>query len=196
MKRLLITVSLLALAVVAAIIYVNLSVVSYSENRIRTIDSLPADSRVGIVFGARVDDDGTPSNTLHDRTIVAVEAFQANKVNKLLLSGGNSEPEVMKRLAIERGVPLAAIETDASGLRTYDSCFRARTVFGVTRAVLFTQDYHQARSQYLCTNMGIDSIGVDTKRREYLGERWLWVREYLSRVGAWFDVNFRAAPTG
>ncbi len=193
MKRFLKTASLLALAVLIAVILINLRVASYSDNRIQTIDGLAEEPRVGIVFGARVGDDGVASNTLHDRTIVAVEAFHANKVNKLLLSGGKDEPEVMKKLALELGVPESAIVTDASGLRTYDSCFRAKNVFGVTRAVLFTQDYHQARSLYLCSSMGIDCLGVDTKRRKYLGERWLWVREYLSRVGAWYDVNFRSS---
>jgi len=191
MKRFLIISSLLGLIVVIVICIINLRVASYSNDRIKTIDGLSPDSGVGIVFGARVGEDGVASNTLHDRTIVAVEAYKANKVNKLLLSGGNDEPEVMKKLAVELGVPGSAIIIDALGLRTYDSCFRAKNVFGVERAVLFTQDYHQARSLYLCRNMGIDSVGVDTKRRDYLGERWLWVREYFSRVGAWWDVNFR-----
>ena len=191
MKRFLIISLLLGMVGVAAIFIINYRVVSYSDGRVQTIDGLGGEPSVGIVFGARVYEDGLASNTLHDRTIVAVEAYKANMVNKLLLSGGNDEPEVMKKLAVELGVPESAIITDASGLRTYDSCFRAKNVFGVTRAVLFTQDYHQARSLYLCRNMGIDSVGVDTKRRDYLGERWLWGREYFSRVGAWWDVNFR-----
>ena len=194
MKRLLIVLLLLATAALAAIYVVNFRVATYSNDRLKTIEGLADEPRVGIVFGARVYDDGAPSNTLYDRTLIAAEAYNAGKVNKLLLSGGNLEPEVMKKLAVELGVPESAIVTDAAGLRTYDTCNRAKNVFGVDRAVLFTQDYHQARSIYLCSNMGIDSVGVDTKRREYLGERWLWVREYLSRVGAWYDVNFRSFP--
>ncbi len=194
MKRLLIILLLLSAAALTAIYVINLCVASYSNGRIQTIDTLSGEPRVGIVFGARVYDDGGPSNTLYDRTLIAAEAYNAGKVNKLLLSGGNLEPEVMKKLAVELGVPESAIVTDAAGLRTYDTCYRAKNVFGVDRAVLFTQDYHQARSIYLCSNMGIDSFGVDTKRRNYLGERWLWVREYLSRVGAWYDVNFRSFP--
>lgn len=194
MKRIFLILLILGLVGLFAIYLINLRVVSYSNNRIQTIDGLAAEKRVAIVFGARVDGDGTPSNTLYDRTTIAVEAYHAGKVSKLLLSGGKTEPEVMKKLAIGLGVPEADIFTDALGLRTYDSCFRAKYVFGVNRAVLFTQDYHQPRSQYLCDNMGIDSIGVDTKRREYLGERYLWVREYFSRVMAWFEINFQSFP--
>jgi SanA protein len=192
MKRFLITLSLLALSALIAIVIINLSVASYSDNRIQTVADLAAEPRVAVVFGARVGEDGVPSNTLYDRTITAIEAYKANKVNTLLMSGGNDEPEVMKKLAVDLGVPESDIVTDTSGLRTYDSCFRAKNVFGVDRAVLFTQDYHQARALYLCNNMGIESVGVDTKRRDYLGERYFWFREYLSRVGAWYDVNFRS----
>jgi SanA protein len=191
MKRALVTLLLLTLSALIAIYSINVRVASYSDNRIQTITDLSTENRVGIVFGARVGEDGLASDTLYDRTATAVEAYRANKVNRLLLSGGNAEPEVMKKLSVDLGVPESDIVIDSSGLRTYDSCFRAKYVFGVDRAVLFTQDYHQARAIYLCSNMGIDSVGVDTKRREYLGERYLWLREYFSRIGAWLDVNFR-----
>ena len=52
----------------------------------------------------------------------------------------------------------------------------------------------QPRALYLCDNMGIDSIGVDAKRRDYVGENYFWWREYLSRVMAWYDINFRSLP--
>lgn len=194
MKRVLVTLSLVVLSALIAIFSINLSIASYSDNGIQTITDLATEPRVAIVFGARVGEGGVPSDTLYDRTITAIEAYKANKVNKLLLSGGDDEPEVMKKLAVDLGVPEPDIVTDTSGLRTYDTCFRAKNVFGVDRAVLFTQDYHQARALYLCNSMGIESVGVDTKRRDYLGERYLWFREYFSRVGAWYDVNFRPFP--
>lgn len=192
--RILLILLILGLLGLLAIYLINLRVASYLNNRIQTITDLATENRVAIVLGARVGEDGEPSNTLYDRTVTAVEAYKASKVSKLLLSGGNDEPEVMKKLALELGVPEADIVTDALGLRTYDSCFRAKYVFNVKRAVLFTQDYHQARTLYLCHNMGIDAIGVDTKRRDYLGERYFWVREYLSRVMAWFEINFQSFP--
>jgi hypothetical protein len=105
MKRFLITLSLLALSALIAIVIINLSVASYSDNRIQTVADLAAEPRVAVVFGARVGEDGVPSNTLYDRTITAIEAYKANKVNTLLMSGGNDEPEVMKKLAVDLGVP-------------------------------------------------------------------------------------------
>jgi vancomycin permeability regulator SanA len=91
---------------------------------------------------------------------------------------------------MEFGVPEADLIIDAMGTRTYESCVRAKQVFGIEKGIVVTQDYHLPRSLYLCESVGIDAIGVDAKRREYLGERFSWVREYLSRVKAWSDVNF------
>jgi SanA protein len=196
MKTVLLILIILGLIGILAILFINLRIGSYAKNRIFTAENLPAEEppRIAIVLGARVGDDGVASNTLHDRTVTGVELYKAGKVNKLLMSGGNDEPEVMKKLAVELGVPEPDIVTDALGLRTYDSCFRAKRVFEVNSAIVVTQDYHLPRALYLCDNMGIDAIGVDAKRRDYLGERYLWVREYLSRVMAWSEINFQAFP--
>lgn len=195
MKRLLIILILLGLAAGLFVVSVNLWVTSYAADRtFETIDSVPAEGRVAIVLGARVEDDGTPSNTLNDRTVTAAELYNAGKVSKLIMSGGKNEPEVMKKLAMSLGVAESDIYLDDQGLRTFDSCFQAKQVFNVNRAIIVTQDYHLARSIYLCRSLGVDAVGVNSKRRDYLGERWLWVREYMSRVLAWYDINFEPLP--
>ena len=191
MKRLLIIVLIVGSVALLAMSAINIQVTSYSTDRIyTTVDSVPAEDRVAIVLGARVEDDGTPSNTLHDRVLTGVELYRAGKVRKLLFSGGNQEPVVMKKLAMDLGVPDTDIVLDDLGIRSFESCVRAKQAFGIEQAIIVTQDYHLARSIYLCQAMGIDSIGADAKRREYLGERWLWVREYMSRVRAWYDINW------
>ncbi len=196
MESLLIVLSVLGLLTLIAVIIVNLRVRSYSTERIFSSQNVPADGRVAIVLGARVEDDGTPSNTLNDRVLTGVELYKTGKAPKLLLSGGNTEPATMRKLALELGVPESDLIVDDLGTRTYESCVRAKTVFGIDRAIVVTQDYHLARSLYLCENLGIDAVGVDAKRREYLGERYAWVREYLSRVKAWKDINLWASSSG
>ncbi len=195
MRRLRLALIILALAGSISFILVNITVASYSTDRIyESVDAVPSNHPVAIVLGARVENDGTPSNTLHDRTLVGAELYKAGKVKTLLMSGGGREPEVMKKLAVELGVAEPDIVLDQLGLRTYESCVRAKQVFGLDKAIVVTQDYHLARTLYLCRNLGVDAVGVNAKRREYLGERWSWVREYLSRVAAWYDINFRKLP--
>lgn len=196
MKSLLIVLSVLGLLTLIAVILISLRIRSYSTDRVFSSQNVPADGRIAIVLGARVEDDGTPSNTLYDRVLTGVELYKTGKAPKLLLSGGNKEPAAMRKLALELGVPESDLIVDDLGTRTYESCVRAKTVFGIDRVIVVTQDYHLARSLFLCENLGIDAVGVDAKRREYLGERYAWVREYLSRVKAWKDINLWASSSG
>ncbi len=151
--------------------------------------------RIAIVLGAKVWEDGSASPVLYDRVLTAVELYRAGRVKKLLMSGDNptaeyDEPTAMKRTAMELGVPESDIVLDFAGRRTYDTCWRAKEVFEVKRAIIVTQEFHQARSLYLCNNLGVDSIGITSNRRQYLGERRWAVREFFSLFGAWFEMNF------
>ena len=194
MKRLLIILLILGLLTVLAIILINLRVGSYSTDRIyNEVDSVPAEDRIAIVLGARVRN-GEPSDMLYDRVITSVELYKAGKTRKLLFSGGDDEAEVMKKIAVENGVPEADIVLDDQGLRTYDSCIRAKQTFTVANAIIVTQDFHLPRSIYLCQSLGVDSIGMNAKRRIYQAEGFGWNREYLANVAAWYDINFVPFP--
>jgi SanA protein len=177
---------------------VNQQVKSYSTDRIQTsITEIPIEEpkRIAIVLGARVWDDGSLSHALIDRVTTAVELYRAGRVKKLLMSGDNpsadyDEPTAMKNFAIQLGVPESDIVLDFAGRRTYDTCYRAKEVFDVKSAIIVTQEFHQARSIYLCSNLGIDSIGIVANRRQYLGETNWAFREFFARFSAWFEMNF------
>lgn len=151
--------------------------------------------RVAIVFGAKVWDDKSPSPVLYDRVVTAVELYRAGRVGKILMSGDNptenyDEPTAMKETAVQLGVPESDVVLDFAGRRTYDTCFRAREIFAVQKAILVTQEFHQARALYLCNNLGVDSIGITADRRQYEGSRYWAFRELFSEASAWFEMNF------
>lgn len=152
---------------------------------------------VAIVLGAGLWADGSLTPVLADRVATAVDLYQAGLVQKLLFSGDNrvveyNEPQRMLDYAVALGVPGEDIVLDYAGRRTYDSCYRAQAIFGVTEAVVVTQRFHLARSLYLCDAMAIDSVGLVADRREYSRMRYSWeIREYLALVLAWWDVNIR-----
>lgn len=170
-----------------------------------SITEIPTDNslqtpRVAIVFGAGVLSDGQPSPILADRIITAVELYRAGRIKKILMSGDNrfenyNEPAAMKQAAIKQGVPETDIIEDFAGRRTYDTCYRAKEIFGVERAILVTQQFHLARALYLCQNMGIDAYGISANRRQYpkSDENWWSLRENIAVLGAWYDTNFGAA---
>jgi vancomycin permeability regulator SanA len=148
---------------------------------------------VAIILGASVKKDGTPSPALEDRIMSGVDLYRAGTVETLLMTGDDGafhidEISVMKRVAIEAGVPETAIWTDPHGYRTYESCKRAITVFGVKNAVVVTQRFHLGRALFLCNQLGIDATGFAADRREYEGYGEFWLRDFASSVKAFYDI--------
>ena len=111
------------------------------------------------------------------------------------MSGDNptpayDEPTAMKKYAIELGVPDSDILLDFAGRRTYDTCYRAKEIFGIKKAIIVSQEFHLARSIYLCQNLEVESIGIIADRRTYLAANYWAFREFFSVFSAWFEMNF------
>lgn len=118
-----------------------------------------------IVLGAGVLPDGTPTPYLKWRVETAVELYKAHRAHTIIMSGDNSnahynEPEVMSKYAQSLGVPVHDIVLDYAGFSTYDTCYRARFVFGVEQATVISQGYHVPRAVATCNALGVKSIGV------------------------------------
>ena len=159
---------------------------------------LPADvppAPAALVLGAGLNRDGTPGVVLQDRVKTAAELYFSGKVEKLLMSGDNSsenydEPGAMHDFAISLGVPEQDIVLDFAGRRTYDSCYRAKAIFGLENLVVVTQAYHLPRALFLCNAFEIDADGIpadDAHYRLRFYTFW-WVREILASVVAYWDA--------
>lgn len=153
--------------------------------------------RVAIVFGAGLWRDGTPTPVLRDRVQTAANLYFEGKVEKLLMSGDNrfvdyNEPEAMRQYALSLGVPDEALVLDYAGRRTYDTCYRARHIFGVDSAILVTQGFHLPRAIYLCNMLGVDGVGVPADIQYYRKfSRAIWsFRETLAMFGAVSDILY------
>jgi SanA protein len=125
-----------------------------------------------IVFGAGLRRDGTPTSVLADRVKTAVDLFHSGKITQILMSGSQEddsydEPDAMKTLAVQLGVPAKVILTDVKGTRTYETCRRARIVFEIKDAVLVSQRYHLPRALETCHAFDIQAVGVSADMRVY-----------------------------
>lgn len=165
------------------------------RGRVYTTAQAPA-RRVAIVFGAGLWGDGSPTPVLYDRVATAVDLYRAGKVEKILVSGDNrfldyNEPGVMREVALTLGVPSDAIVLDYAGRRTYDTCYRAKAIFGLTEAILVTQEFHLPRALYLCNRLGVDAVGVEADRRDYRRAALLYwnLRELIATFAALRDVH-------
>jgi SanA protein len=157
--------------------------------------------RVAIVFGAGLWQDGSPTPILKDRVETAAKLYFSGKVEKLLLSGDNqfvdyNEPAAMRAYALSLGVPDGDIVLDYAGRRTYDTCYRAKAIFGVKEAILVTQKFHLPRAIFLCNALGLDGVGVAANNRVYLKRSLLFwnMRELPATVTAFADVLTRPLP--
>lgn len=150
---------------------------------------------VAIVFGAGLRRDGTPTAVLRDRMETAAELYRAGKVQHLLLSGDNrseyyNEPQAMFEFGLALGLPESAMTRDYAGLRTYDTCLRAREIFGVTEALLVTQQYHLDRALLTCEGLGLTVQGVTADRSRYSRTAFVmwWLRELPATTQALWDL--------
>ncbi|KAM3103266.1 vancomycin high temperature exclusion protein [Phormidesmis sp. 146-12] len=152
---------------------------------------------VAIVFGAGIYTNGTPTPMLADRVQGGVDLYRQGRVRKLLMTGDNSatnydEVTAMKRYAITLGIPEKDITLDYAGFSTYESCYRAKAIFGVTQSVLVTQHYHLPRAVYTCRQLGIDAIGLGTPDWESYGNQVMVpyaLREIASTMKATLQVH-------
>ncbi|WP_433206597.1 SanA/YdcF family protein [Dactylosporangium sp. CS-047395] len=165
-----------------------------ANGHLYTVATVPA-APVVMVLGAQVYDDGTPSPFLEARLELARQLFAAGKVKAILVSGdhmdwGYDEPGNMWLWLNSHGVPAGRIIEDHAGFDTYDSCARAKRVFGVDRMIIVTQAFHLERAVALCRHLGVDATGVGDTTVAKFRDPWLKAsyREYGAADKAAFDV--------
>ncbi len=143
-----------------------------------------------IVLGAGVRNDNTPTKMLEDRIIIGDRLYNENAANKIIMSGDHGRKEydevnVMKKYAIDEGIPSEDIFMDHAGFETYDTMYRAKEIFGVKKVVIVTQKYHLYRALYIAKSLGLEAYGVSSDLRYYSKKMAYWkFREYIARVKA------------
>ncbi|MER8094099.1 SanA/YdcF family protein [Streptomyces goshikiensis] len=168
-----------------------------AADRLRTTAGAPS-AEVAVVFGAGLWN-GRPTPYLANRLDAAAELYRAGKVKVVLVSGDNSrtgydEPDAMRTYLTAHGVPGERIVSDFAGFDTWDSCVRAREIFGVHRAVLISQGFHIHRAVALCEAAGVDSYGVGVTDAHDATWYYGGTREVFAAGKAVLDAVFEPEP--
>jgi vancomycin permeability regulator SanA len=168
-----------------------------ADGRLRPAAEVPH-TDVAVVFGAGLWA-GEPSPYLAHRLDAAARLYHAGRIEVVLVTGDNSredydEPDAMRAYLTRHGVPDARVVSDYAGFDTWDSCVRAKKVFGVDRAVLISQGFHIRRAVALCEAAGVASYGVGVDDRHDLTWYYGGVREILAAHKAAFDAAVRPDP--
>jgi SanA protein len=179
--------------------YIHYRVHAYDDRIATKIDDLDTSQwprpRVAVVFGASVYSNGALSPVLEDRVDTAIELYHAEKVDRILVSGDNrhpsyNEPKAMHEYLITHAVAPQHVIIDYSGRSTYETCLRAREVFGLNRVVLVSQSYHLPRSLYIANELGLDAVGMAGDLRLEQQIDYQSFRELAAEIKAYFNLNF------
>lgn len=153
-----------------------------------------------IVLGCGVNAAGVPTPMLEDRLQRGVALYEAGASPKLLMSGDHgresyNEVAVMKRYAVEQGVPSEAVFMDHAGFSTYETMYRARDIFCAHKVIIVTQQYHLYRAVYIAKSLGLDAYGVNCDYRTHGDQFFRDVREILARVKDFATAIIQPKPT-
>ncbi|MFG2311244.1 vancomycin high temperature exclusion protein [Streptomyces sp. NPDC048566] len=168
-----------------------------TDGRVRTAADAPR-TEVAVVFGAGLWD-GEPSPYLAHRLDAAATLYRAGRIEVVLVTGDNSredydEPDAMRAYLVAHGVPDRRIVSDYAGFDTWDSCVRARRIFGVREAVLISQGFHIRRALALCRAAGVASYGIGVDAKHDVTWYYGGTREILAAGKAALDALFRPDP--
>ncbi len=189
-------------ALVAVVLGItNAVVVGKTSPRIVSADEAGGHGADAIlVLGAYVRPDGTPSDILCDRLDNAIALYRAGAAPKIILSGDHGSPSYdeldgMKRYALDKGVPEEDLFCDHAGFSTYESMYRAKSIFGAERIIVSTQTYHLYRALYDAAGLGVDAVGVPSDFHTF-AQQPLWdIREAPARSKDFFYVLMQIPPT-
>lgn len=173
----------------------NLIVYCGGAGRMRADLEAVKPCEVAIVLGA-----GPGSPTLDARLDAGIALWRAGKVRRILITGGTDgtgygETEYMWRYLLHAGVSPHLIVVDPFGLRTLDSVWRARRVFGFRDVVVVTQRYHAYRGVFLARCNRLDAQGYAAAPVASPEFAHSVRREWLARVVAVWDILRHRRPT-
>lgn len=199
------TLAVLFAMAVCSLLTVSAAMVHRMEERI--VDTEEGKTLQGvdaiIVLGCKVRGE-TPSDMLRDRLDVAIELYKAGVGDAIIMSGDHggtdyNEVAVMKKYAVDNGVPEDRVFMDHAGFSTYETMYRARDVFlreaYFKRVVIVTQEYHLYRALYVAESLGLDATGVPADLHTYGGQRGRDMREILARTKDFFFTLYDVKPT-
>lgn len=202
LKITLIIIAGIALLGILSVVFINLRVKAVARKKIITSQEALELKDVDciLVLGCKVKDNGEPSPMLLDRLITGTELYKEGAAPKILMSGDHGrdtydEVNVMKKYALNNGVPSEDVFMDHAGFSTYDSIYRAKHIFEAKKVIIVTQEYHLNRALYLAHKLGLEAYGVPADLRDYSGQTMRDIREIAARCKDFALGAFKPKPT-
>ena len=201
LKKILMIFIILIVAVSIIVFSINAYVKISTKNRIIKDNDYSNLENVDcvIVLGAGVWGEN-PSPMLEDRLLEGIKLYENNVAPKIIMTGDHGRKEydevnVMKKFAMDKGVPSEDIFMDHAGFSTYESLYRAKEIFEADKVIIVTQEYHLYRALYIAGELGIEAYGAASDPRQYVGATYREIREILARNKDFVKCIFKPKPT-
>lgn len=199
--RQLVKIVLLGLIVIIGIIlFADYTVKSTTKEQLYDNTNDIPHNNVGVVLGTTKYLKGGFINYYFSYRIKATtDLYKAGKIDYIVVSGDNSrsdynEPEDMKQALIENGVPENHIYMDYAGLRTLDSVYRMKAIFGKDSFTIISQPFHNARAVYIANYLNLNTVGYNAQDVTAKFGFKTMLREKFARVKLLLDKILNKKP--
>lgn len=188
MKKLLKVIIVLILIATLTVFSINRYVINSYKDKIIDIEKLKDINNFDaiVVLGAKVNENNQISLMLKDRLDKAIEVFDYNITDTILMSGDGTKDTYNEPIAMSNYIEImdtsnVNILKDNKGLSTYDSMYRLKSIYNYKKVLIITQEYHLYRSLYIANELGIDAYGISARKKEYKKQFIRDLREILAR---------------
>jgi SanA protein len=162
-------------------------------------DSIPPCKTAVLLGTSKYMANGTRNLFFYNRIKAAEDLYRSGKIKAIIISGDNSlsyynEPEDMKKELMKAGIPDSVIYLDYAGFRTFDSMIRAKEIFGQTKFIVVSQQFHNERAIFIARKYNMEVYGYNAG--DVIGARGLKtkIREWFARVKVFIDVYTGKKP--
>ena len=181
------------LAVSLLILYANDQVARCARFVYADASQLPEHECALLLGTARIVQGRFLNEYFQSRIEAAVELYRSGKIRRIIVSGDNSRKDYdettdMKAALAELGIPEKDILMDYAGFRTLDSVLRARNLFGYSKYVIVSQQFHCERAVFLARAHGMEPVGFAAREVSPRFRFKRYIREPLARFKAWLDI--------
>lgn len=192
MKKIIRTIVFIISVTFLLLLFLNIWIVSSTDDRIfQSLEDVPG-NRVGLVLGTSKSVKGGENIYFKERVDAAADLFHNGKITHILVSGDNrtkyyNEPQDMYKALKSRGVPDSSITLDFAGFRTLDSVVRCIRIFGQTRFTIITQRFHGHRTLFIADYHRAEAVVFAASGPEIVNQK-VSLRELVARQLAVFDL--------
>lgn len=151
--------SLLAILFLWLIIHTAVIITDGLNDELAVVDA-------AVVLGNKVELNGQPSDRLQARLDKAVQLYEENYFNYIIVSGGTGkegwdEAEVMKNYLIAQGIPEASIIADPDGYNSYMTAENSKAIMDeldLHSVMVISQYFHISRTKLAFEKVGFETI--------------------------------------